>query len=104
MFGDCNWVNWHTEFQRARFHEWRDTVRAPVVIEIGAGRSIPSVREFGERLKALLIRVNPTDAEVERVDDVSLEMGALAAITAIAKRLVNMGFVVNADKNSLISA
>jgi NAD-dependent SIR2 family protein deacetylase len=92
MFGDWNWVNWRTEFQRARFHEWREAVRNPVVIEIGAGKSIPTVREFGERLDSPMIRINPTDAKVERTCDVSLEMGALEGIAAIARRLVEMGF------------
>lgn len=100
MFGDWRWVNWRTEFQRARFHEWRETVYRPVVIEIGAGTAIPTVREFGERLNVPLIRINPTDAQVDRAN-VSLEIGALAAITAIAKRLVDMGFVENADNTQL---
>jgi NAD-dependent SIR2 family protein deacetylase len=93
MFGDCNWVNWRTEFQRARFHEWRENVRNPVVIEIGAGKSIPTVREFGERLGVPMIRINPSDAYVERTGDVSLEMSALAGITAIARKLLEMDFV-----------
>ncbi len=101
MFGDWNWLNWRTEFQRARFHEWRDMVYRPVVIEIGAGKAIPTVREFGERMKAPLIRVNPTDAEVDRANDVSLQMGALEAIAAIAKRLVDMGFVERAPEQKL---
>lgn len=102
MFGDWNWVNWRTEFQKARFHDWRATVRNPVVIEIGAGKSIPTVREFGESRNVPLIRINPTDAEVERADDVSIEMGALAGIKAIAKRLVEMGFVPNTEKRELL--
>lgn len=93
MFGDWRWVNWRTEFQRARFHEWRETVYRPVVIEIGAGMTIPTVREFGEGLNVPLIRINPTDAQVNRPGDVALQMGALEAITAIAKCLVDMGFV-----------
>lgn len=93
MFGDWQWVNWRTEFQRARFHEWRETVYRPVVIEIGAGMAIPTVREFGERLNVPLIRINPTDAQVNRLGDVALQMGALEAITAISKSLVDMGVV-----------
>ena len=93
MFGDWHWMNWRTEFQRARFHEWRETVYRPVVIEIGAGMAIPTVREFGERLNVPLIRINPTDAQVNRPSDVALQMGALAAITAISKSLVDMGFI-----------
>jgi len=97
MFGDTSWVNWRTKFQKARFHEWRQTVNNPVVIEIGAGKSIPTVREFGESLNVPLIRINPTDAEVERADDISIKMGALDGITAISKKLVDTGFFKQTD-------
>lgn len=93
MFMDFNWLEWRTAIQMERFHEWRITVKNPVVIEIGAGKAIPTVREFGESLDVPLIRINPTDAETDRPDDVSIEMGALEAITAITKRLVDMGLV-----------
>ncbi len=93
MFGDWQWVSWRTESQMARLHEWLGTVCLPVVIEIGAGTAIPTVREFGARLSAPLIRINPTDARVTQPGDVALQMGALEAITLIAKRLVAMGFV-----------
>lgn len=93
MFGDWHWVNWRTEFQKARFQEWRETVYRPVVIEIGAGMAIPTAREFGERLNAPLIRINPIDAQVNRPGDVALQMGALEAISAISKSLVDMGFL-----------
>lgn len=93
MFGDYHWADWRTELQRARFYEWRETVRHPVVIEIGAGKAIPTVRLFGQALNIPLIRINPTDAEVNRESDVSLKMGALEGIAAIAEQLLAMGFV-----------
>lgn len=97
MFGDAGWVNWRTEFQKARFYEWRETVHRPIVIEIGAGNAIPTVRLFGQYQNAPLIRINPTDAEVNRPSDIALKMGALAGITAIAAKLVAMGFI---EKNT----
>lgn len=97
MFGDWNWVKWRTEFQHARFHEWRETVRNPVVIEIGAGIAIPTVRKFGESRNAPLIRINLTDAEVSHPSEVSLKMSALEGIKAIAQRLVDMGFIKKGD-------
>lgn len=93
MFMDFNWLDWRTAFQMERFHEWRMATRNPVVIEIGAGKAIPTVREFGESQDAPVIRINPTDAETTGPDDVSLEMCALEAIEAIARRLLDMGFV-----------
>lgn len=97
MFGDGGWVNWRTEFQKARFHEWRQTVNNPVVIEIGAGKSILTTRKFGESMNVPLIRINPADADVDRPSDISLKMGALDGISAIAKQLVAMGFIKKND-------
>jgi NAD-dependent SIR2 family protein deacetylase len=91
MFGDWYWIERRTQLQMARFHEWRYKVKKPVIIEIGAGKAVPTVREFGEELEVPIIRINPFDAEVFRDCDVSLEMGALEGITAISERLVEMG-------------
>lgn len=55
--------------------------------------AIPTVREFGARLNVPLIRINPTNAQVNCLDDVALQMGALESITLIAKRLVEIGFI-----------
>jgi NAD-dependent SIR2 family protein deacetylase len=97
MFGDWYWIERRTQLQMARFHEWRYTVKNPVIIEIGAGKAIPTVREFGEDFEVPLIRINPVDAEVTRSGDVSLQMGALEGIKAIAQKLVDMGFVKKND-------
>lgn len=97
MFGDWYWLDRRTQLQMAQFHEWRYLLKNLVILEIGAGKSIPTVREFGEELEVPIIRLNPFDAEVFRPDDVSLKMGALEGITAIAKKLVEMGFVKNKD-------
>jgi len=98
MFGDWSWNESRTGFQKAEFNEWRHTewrytTQNPVVIEIGAGKSIPTVRRFGENIGAPLIRINPREAEVNRPCDVSIEMGALEGIAAIARKLIAMGFV-----------
>ena len=78
--------------QRMRFHEWRETVRRPVIIELGAGIAIPAVRMFGALLDAPLIRINPMDVEVEKPGDIPIQAGALAGIAAIARELAAMGF------------
>ena len=93
MFDDSGWDNSRTGFQRMRFHEWRETVFRPVVIEIGAGTSIPTVRMFGASQHAPLIRINPVESEENYPSDVFIQSGALTGITAIAKELVRMGFV-----------
>jgi NAD-dependent SIR2 family protein deacetylase len=87
MFGDWGWVERRTAQQQARLDTWRRGVNKLVVIELGAGSHIPTVRWFGETLGVPLIRINPTEAEVGGALGVSLESSALAALTAIDARL-----------------
>lgn len=93
MFDDTEWASWRTRSQRARFDEWRQTVHRPVVIELGAGDHIPTVRRFGQSLDVPLIRINPTDANVDRPTDVAIQMGALEAIAGITQKMIAMGFI-----------
>lgn len=97
MFDDWGWEGSRTALQETRFREWRETIRRPVVIEIGAGTAIPSVRRFGASLKAPLIRINPAEPEPGYPCDAYLRAGAMAGIAAIAGELVAMGFAKPAD-------
>jgi NAD-dependent SIR2 family protein deacetylase len=82
MFGDSGWNGARSAKQQARYAAWRRSVKKPVVIELGAGTAIPSVRVFGERQNAPLIRINP-DAAASRGGTVSMQMGALEALRLI---------------------
>lgn len=97
MFADWNWIERQAMAQLKEFHAWRRTVKCPVVIEIGAGKDIATVRRFGEGLNVPLLRINPTDSGVARSADVSLATGALEGITAIASKLLGMGFMDHSD-------
>lgn len=83
MFDDWAWLSSRTENQLGRMHAWREKVDNLVVIEIGAGIDIPSVRRMGEALRVPLIRVNPAHPEVKKDIDVSLPLGALEAMQRI---------------------
>lgn len=67
MFSDENWSPGRTSAQHVRFQAWlRSLVRGRfVVIELGAGVHVPTVRSTSEELaaagRAPLIRVNPRD-------------------------------------------
>ncbi|MCC6532149.1 MAG: NAD-dependent deacetylase [Burkholderiales bacterium] len=84
MFDDWCWLSDRTSAQQSRFRRWRRSVERAVVIEIGAGLAIPSVRRFGEAQGCPLIRINPIACQVQRRDDVGLAMGGLAGLRAIA--------------------
>lgn len=80
LFGDwdyiepdlpCDLTQQLAKVRRARF---------PVVVEIGAGESVPTVRRFSESLGIPLIRINPRDTHIPfGLDGVSLKMGAAEA-------------------------
>lgn len=65
----------------------RPSVRRPVVIEIGAGNAIPTVRHFSNRVirqhNGRLIRINLRESRVERGVDVGLACTALETLAAI---------------------
>ena len=83
MFGDWNWQARRERLQAQAFAQWHQQIRKPVVIEIGAGTDIPSVRSFCELQGAPLIRINPRESALGRRPGVSLSMGALEALKGI---------------------
>lgn len=88
MFDDWNWVERRTEAQSEHQQLWLERVRRPVVIELGAGTAIPTVRHFSRRVirqhNGTLVRVNVREPDVDRSQDVGLRLGALEALKAIA--------------------
>jgi NAD-dependent SIR2 family protein deacetylase len=90
MFGDWGWIGERSARQAARLERWLDQVERPLVIELGAGTAIPSVRQFSQqvvRRGGRLVRINPREPEVAAKHDVGLAAGALDGLSAIAARL-----------------
>lgn len=84
MFGDWQWNARRYEAQKARLDEWLAAVRRLVIIEIGAGTAIPSVRHFGEFQEGFLIRINPAEADLpDGQRGISLSMGGLQGLSQI---------------------
>lgn len=91
MFGDGAWVDQRTEAQRRREAMWFDSLASHrakvVVVELGAGTAIPSVRQFSHTvcrdLGARLIRINPREPQVPSSLDIGLGVGSLEALQAI---------------------
>lgn len=88
MFGDWSWIADRTEAQRKGFREFQGEKRGKrtVVIEMGAGKAIPTIRytseELGESRLTTVIRINPREAEID-APHVSLEYGALGGVQQI---------------------
>ena len=88
MFGDWGWVERRSTLQELRLEQWLATVKDLVVIEIGAGTAIPSVRHFSENCGGKLIRINPNEPEVPANQHaISLPLGGLAGITLLRQAL-----------------
>lgn len=88
MFGDYSWIPDRTRRQEMRFDLFRDQHRGEplVVIEMGAGTAIPTIRHLTERLGshpgATAVRVNPYEAHIGG-GHLSLPCGALEGLTGI---------------------
>lgn len=87
MFGDCGWNERRATAQEARLSRLLHKAQRPLVIELGAGLAIPSVRHFGQAVvshaNGRMIRINPREPQVASPRDVGLAAGSLAALTAI---------------------
>ena len=93
MFGDGAWIDHSMRVQHARLQGWRNKVDRLLVIEIGAGTAIPTVRIFGESQEAPIVRINPVDAKAEAGRGVSLSMSGIEAMRGIASTLIERGFL-----------
>lgn len=91
MFGDWGWVSSRQEAQASRQHKWLSAAKNPLVIELGAGTAVASVRHFsqhvGKQSGARLIRINLREPEVDGKDNIGLAAGALDCLNAITARL-----------------
>lgn len=90
MFGDLAWDASRTAAQERRLEGWladlRDAAARLVVVCLGAGKAIPSVRFVAERTTrrhaGALIRINPRESDVPS-GQISLPTGARAGLAAI---------------------
>ncbi len=85
MFGDYDWVATRAETQRMRLDQWSASVRRPVVIEIGAGTLIPTVRHFTESFGARYIRINTREPELRTRPGIGLSGAGLEVLLLLAR-------------------
>ena len=90
MFGDSDWLEGRTEVQHARYTAWRKQIGSArlVVIEIGAGTAVPTVRIECEQSGGRHIRINPHDATTCG-EQISIPSNGLDALRHINLRLQN---------------
>ena len=90
MFGDGAWVDGSGAAREHNLDQWLERAERLVVVELGAGTAIPSVRQRShhaiQQHHARLIRINPREAHTPP-GHVGMAMGALEGLSAIAARL-----------------
>jgi NAD-dependent SIR2 family protein deacetylase len=94
MFEDTRYVDVNRRRQRMHYQGWLASVgkRRLVILEIGAGTALPTIRRKGELLaaerapRATLVRINPAARE-EDDTTVVLPLPALEALTRIREAL-----------------
>jgi NAD-dependent SIR2 family protein deacetylase len=91
MFGDWRWVSTRTDQQELRFLDFKKSLirdETPfVIVEIGAGLAVPTVRLTGEGMimphsKTVLIRINTFESHTSK-DDIAIPLPSLEAIQRI---------------------
>lgn len=83
LFEDWEWLEARTLEQYQKLLAWRHGVSNLLVIEIGSGREVPSVRMMSESPNAPLIRINLHDEKVQRSSDIGIRSRGLDALLAI---------------------
>ena len=87
MFGDWDWLENRQQEQSRKLENQLSQAERPIVIEIGAGSAIPSVRHFSQRVihdhGGRLVRINPREFSVPLSKDVGIAAGAKEALEAI---------------------
>jgi len=92
MFGDGAWLPHRSAHQGRRFQAFLDEQgeERVVVLEIGAGTAVATIRWISERLgrlpDSLVVRINPREADV-RPPHLGLPVGALEALEGIDRAL-----------------
>lgn len=93
MFGDRYWLPDRTRMQEQSFNRFlrENSDRRIVVIEMGAGSSIPTIRATSEQIgwslkRATVIRINPREPEI-KAPHLAMPCGALEALKRIDAEL-----------------
>ncbi len=83
MFGDWQWLESRQRAQERHLQDFLRQHARTVVIEIGAGVAVPTVRRFGETFAPRLIRINPRDCRMPPQGGIALAQTGMAGIESV---------------------
>ena len=92
MFNDWHWIPHRTSAQERRFEAWLDGIERSrlVIVELGAGSAVPTVRMTSERAASrfggTLVRINPREPQVPH-GHIGIPLNALEALQSIDDQL-----------------
>lgn len=90
MFDDWAWIDGQAQ-RRRDLDRWLATTSRPLVLEIGAGTAVHTVRHFAQHVVrnfgGRLVRINPRESAVLNERGVGVALGALDALQGIASAL-----------------
>ena len=92
MFDDGDWNSLRSDTQRMLLDRWLTSSQTPLVIEIGAGRAIATVRHFSQQMQrrgSQLIRINLHESDIDNPNPNAIEiaLGAKEALERIQQHL-----------------
>lgn len=97
MFDDAHWNSIRSDTQQAMLSQWLSSACAPpLVIEIGAGRAIATVRHFSQQMQqrgSKLIRINLYESNIDNPDAIEIALGAKEALQRIDQHLADWQYV-----------
>jgi len=93
MFGDWSWLSQREEVQSSNLNSWLNKVASQngklLIVEIGAGESVPTIRRLSERYQTLFnadfYRINPKDYQNDF--GFSIASGGLEGIKELVSKL-----------------
>ena len=89
MFADWNWNSKRTLNQETKYNKWKKQNKSKklLVIELGAGTAIPTVRIESENIakyyNGKLIRINPREFDVDSNYGYSIPFGGFEGLKVI---------------------
>ncbi|MBN3804966.1 NAD-dependent deacetylase [Paraburkholderia sp. Ac-20336] len=89
LFDDSDWNDYHTRIRRMRSEAWLSSVERMVVVELGAGLSIPTVQAMSERTRAHVVRIALERHAIDGKNGIELHGRPLDVLRTIARNLTS---------------
>lgn len=95
MFGDWSWIGDRSDLQNSNYTAWLQKLQEEkakvAIIEMGAGKAVPTVRMHSSKLtralNATLIRINPRDYDLPKGNHIAIPTGAAEGVQGIVDSL-----------------